>query len=111
MLKWMRLKNLALVDKADMEFGPGFNVITGETGAGKSVIMGGVGLLLGGRADKSAIRIGTDRCEVSGEFFVGDGSASRVKAILDEAGIESGSCRKSAGAPCHYRILQPEFCE
>ena len=85
----MRLKNLALVDKADMEFGPGFNVITGETGAGKSVIMGGVGLLLGGRADKSAIRIGTDRCEVSGEFFVGDGSASRVKAILDEAGIES----------------------
>ena len=36
MLKWMRLKNLALVDKADMEFGPGFNVITGETGAGKS---------------------------------------------------------------------------
>lgn len=88
MLKWMRLKNLALVDKADMEFGPGFNVITGETGAGKSVIMGGVGLLLGGRADKSAIRIGTDRCEVSGEFFVGDGSASRVKAILDEAGIE-----------------------
>lgn len=89
MLKWMRLKNLALVDKADMEFGPGFNVITGETGAGKSVIMGGVGLLLGGRADKSAIRIGTDRCEVSGEFFVGGGSASRVKAILDEAGIES----------------------
>lgn len=89
MLKWMRLKNLALVDKADMEFGPGFNVITGETGAGKSVIMGGVGLLLGGRADKSAIRIGTDRCEVSGEFFVGDGFASRVKAILDEAGIES----------------------
>lgn len=89
MLKWMRLKNLALVDKADMEFGPGFNVITGETGAGKSVIMGGVGLLLGGRADKSAIRIGTDRCEVSGEFFVGDGSASRVKAILDEVGIES----------------------
>lgn len=84
----MRLKNLALVDKADMEFGPGFNVITGETGAGKSVIMGGVGLLLGGRADKSAIRIGTDRCEVSGEFFVGGGSASRVKAILDEAGIE-----------------------
>ena len=88
MLTWMRLKNLALVDKADMEFGPGFNVITGETGAGKSVIMGGVGLLLGGRADKSAIRIGTDRCEVSGEFFVGGGSASRVKAILDEAGIE-----------------------
>ena len=89
MLKWMRLKNLALVDRADMEFGPGFNVITGETGAGKSVIMGGVGLLLGDRADKSAIRIGADRCEVAGEFFLDKNSAPRVKAILDEAEIES----------------------
>ena len=89
MLKWMRLKNLALVDRADMEFGPGFNVITGETGAGKSVIMGGVGLLLGDRADKSAIRIGADRCEVAGEFFLDRNSAPRVKAILDEAEIES----------------------
>ena len=47
MLKWMHIENLALVERADMEFGPGFNVISGETGAGKSVIMGGVGLLLG----------------------------------------------------------------
>ena len=91
MLKWMRLKNLALVDRADLEFGPGFNVITGETGAGKSVIMGGVGLLLGGRADKSAIRIGTDRCEVSGEFVLDKNSAPRVGAILEEAGIEPDS--------------------
>ena len=88
MLRWMRLKNLALVDRADLEFGPEFNVITGETGAGKSVIMGGVGLLLGGRADKSAIRIGTDRCEVSGEFSLDGISASRVEAILAEAEIE-----------------------
>ena len=88
MLRWMRLKNLALVDRADLEFGPEFNVITGETGAGKSVIMGGVGLLLGGRADKSAIRIGTDRCEVSGEFSLDGVSASRVEAILAEAEIE-----------------------
>ena len=43
MLKWMHIENLALVERADMEFGPGFNVISGETGAGKSVIMGGVG--------------------------------------------------------------------
>ena len=49
MLKWMHIENLALVERADMEFGPGFNVISGETGAGKSVIMGGVGLLLGER--------------------------------------------------------------
>ena len=60
MLKWMKLKNLAIVEEAEIQFGPAFNVITGETGAGKSVIMGGVGLLLGERADKSAIRIGAD---------------------------------------------------
>ena len=70
MLKWMHIENLALVERADMEFGPGFNVISGETGAGKSVIMGGVGLLLGGRADKSMIRIGASRCEISGDRFV-----------------------------------------
>ena len=52
----MRVKNLALVSLAEMEFGSSFNVVTGETGAGKSVIMSGVGLLLGARADKSAIR-------------------------------------------------------
>ncbi len=89
MLKWMRLKNLALVDSADMEFGPGFNVITGETGAGKSVIMGGVGLLLGGRADKSAIRIGTERCEVSGEFRVDGNAAERILDIFRESEIDA----------------------
>jgi len=68
MLKWLHIKNLALVDEADIEFSPGFNAVTGETGAGKSVLMGGVALLLGGRFDKSAIRQGTDRCEIAGEF-------------------------------------------
>lgn len=88
MLKWMRLKNLALVEEADMEFGPGFNVISGETGAGKSVIMGGVSLLLGGRADKSSIRIGADRCEISGEFELGNDSSEKIAGILSAAGID-----------------------
>ena len=87
MLKWMHLENLALVERADMEFGPGFNVITGETGAGKSVIMGGVGLLLGGRADKSMIRIGASRCEISGEFQLDAHSAAALLPLLEEAGI------------------------
>lgn len=87
MLKWMHLENLALVEKADMEFGSGFNVISGETGAGKSVIMGGVALLLGDRADKSMIRIGASRCEISGEFQLAGLSLERVGRVLEEAGI------------------------
>ncbi len=90
MLKWMHLENLALVEKADMEFGSGFNVISGETGAGKSVIMGGVALLLGDRADKSMIRIGAARCEISGEFQLSGLSLERVGRVLEEAGIPPG---------------------
>ena len=91
MLKWMRIKNLALVDEADMEFGAGFNVISGETGAGKSVLMGAAALLLGERAEKSSIRTGSGRCEVSGEFSI-DNKALRVRvaSLLNEAGIEPG---------------------
>ena len=87
MLKWMHIENLALVERADMEFGAGFNVISGETGAGKSVIMGGVGLLLGERADKSMIRIGASRSEISGEFQLDERSAAAVRPLLDEAGL------------------------
>ena len=87
MLKWMHIENLALVERADMEFGPGFNVISGETGAGKSVIMGGVGLLLGERADKSMIRIGETRCEISGEFQPDEQSAAAILPLLEDAGI------------------------
>jgi DNA repair protein RecN (Recombination protein N) len=65
MLNWLSVHNLAIVEEAEIEFGPAFNVITGETGAGKSVIMGALGLLLGNRADKSAIRTGADHCEIS----------------------------------------------
>ncbi len=88
MLLWMKLKNLALVAEAEIEFAPGFNVISGETGAGKSVIMGGVSLLLGVRADKSAIRSGTDRCEISAEFRIPGYAAERITDILEEAGVE-----------------------
>ena len=84
MLKWMKLKNLALVEEAEIEFHSGFAVLTGETGAGKSVIMGGIGLLLGERADKSAIRIGAEKCEISGEFQLGPSVNPKLLALLNE---------------------------
>lgn len=87
MLNWMHIKNLALVEEAFLEFGPSFNVITGETGAGKSVIMSGAALLLGARADKSAIRFGKERCEVAGEFILPSFLTGNLAPILEEAGI------------------------
>ncbi len=64
-LKTLHIKNLALVSELDIEFGPGLNVITGETGAGKSLILGALGLLLGDRARSSVIRRGAKQCDIA----------------------------------------------
>ena len=61
-LHHLRIKNLALVDDLEWEVGAGFTAITGETGAGKSIIIGALQLLLGERTDKSLIRTGADSC-------------------------------------------------
>ena len=67
MLKKLYIRNFALIDQLDMQFQPGFSVITGETGAGKSIILGAIGLLLGQRADMKVIK-GTDKCVVEAHF-------------------------------------------
>ena len=84
MLNWLSVQNLAIVEEAEIEFGPAFNVITGETGAGKSVIMGALGLLLGNRADKSAIRTGADHCEIAAGFTLAPGALPELRAFLAE---------------------------
>ena len=70
MLKSIFIQNYALIDKLDINFGPGFSVITGETGAGKSIILGAIGLLLGQRADVKAIKNGASRCIVEAYFSI-----------------------------------------
>ena len=62
MLKQLYIKNFTLIDALNIALYPGFSVITGETGAGKSIILGAIGLLLGNRADTKAIKAGRDRC-------------------------------------------------
>lgn len=89
MLNWLSVQNLAIVEEAEIEFGPSFNVITGETGAGKSVIMGALGLLLGNRADKSAIRTGADHCEISAGFTLAPGTLPKLRAFLAENSLIS----------------------
>lgn len=70
MLQSIFIQNYALIDKLDISFEPGFSVITGETGAGKSIILGAIGLLLGQRADVKSIRKGATKCIVEAKFNI-----------------------------------------
>jgi DNA repair protein RecN (Recombination protein N) len=85
-LTLLRIKNLALVEELQWQMGPGFIAVTGETGAGKSIIIGALQLLLGERADKSLIRTGADLCTVEA-VFSGNG-LQNLNPQLVEAGIE-----------------------
>jgi DNA repair protein RecN (Recombination protein N) len=86
-LSLLRIKNLALVEELEWQMAPGFVAVTGETGAGKSIIIGALQLLLGERADKSLIRTGADLCTVEAVFTGRD--LQKLNPGLVEAGIES----------------------
>jgi len=85
MLRQLYIKNFTLIDELDIELHPGFSVITGETGAGKSIILGAIGLLLGQRADSKTIKQGADRCVIEAHF---DLSRYDMKPFFDENDIE-----------------------
>src|SRR5947207_13062009 len=80
MLATLRIKNLALVADLILELQPGYNVVTGETGAGKSIIIGALNLVLGERADRMLIRSGADSCSVEAVFDVTDLCANKPKS-------------------------------
>ena len=86
MLTELRIKNFAIIEALTLPLARGFNVLSGETGAGKSIIVGALGLLLGERASADLIRTGADRAAVEGVFEVGD--RPEIHAVLDERGIE-----------------------
>ena len=82
MLQRLYVKNLALIDEIEVEFKEGLNILTGETGAGKSIILGSVNLALGGRYTKDMIRRGCDYGFVELSFEVADGrQTERLKAL------------------------------
>jgi DNA repair protein RecN (Recombination protein N) len=70
MLRFLQIRDYAIVDSLDLEVAAGFTCITGETGAGKSILVGALGLLCGARADTASIRVGADRAELSAEFML-----------------------------------------
>ena len=86
MLTELRIRNFALIDRLSVRLGPGLNVLTGETGAGKSIIVGALSLLLGERASAEYVRSGEDRASIEGVFEV-DGREDLAR-LLDERGID-----------------------
>ncbi len=87
MLSELRIRNFALIDQLTVSLGPGLNVLTGETGAGKSIIVGALSLLLGERASADVVRSGADRATVEGVFEIGE--RGEVLRWLEEQGIEA----------------------
>lgn len=87
MLEYMNIKNIALIQEAEVNFDKGLNVLTGETGAGKSLIIDALGFSLGGRANKDIVRRGEEQAIVEAVFSIED---KRIENILDDMGIEYG---------------------
>ncbi len=96
MLVSLRIRNLALIEDLTWELGPGFNILTGETGAGKSILIDALSLLLGERADKTLIRTGADVCSVEAEINLqSKARLKQIDAVLEEMGAE----------PCEGQVL------
>jgi DNA repair protein RecN (Recombination protein N) len=89
-LQSLRIRNLALLDEVALDFEAGFTAVTGETGAGKSILLGALSLLAGERADKSIIRQGAAACEVEGALYFA--APAEIDAVL--AGLELPPCEE-----------------
>ena len=107
MLRFLSIRNLAVIDHLELEFEPGLNVLTGETGAGKSILVGAVGLLVGGRASADLVRTGEDSAAIEAIFDRPDGqevilrreisAQGRSRAFVDGALATSAALRDLSG--------------
>ncbi|MCA9904096.1 MAG: AAA family ATPase, partial [Anaerolineae bacterium] len=83
MLEELRIRNFAIIDQLELTFVQGLNVITGETGAGKSILIDAVELLLGGKADGSMVRSGAEKALIEGSFALDERTRPAILAILE----------------------------
>src|SRR5918995_2337495 len=107
MIRYLSIQRLAIIDQLELEFGPGFTVLTGETGAGKSILMEAVGLLLGGRAQADLVRTGADGALVQAAIETPDGreilirreisAQGRSRAFIDDALATTAALRETVG--------------
>jgi DNA repair protein RecN (Recombination protein N) len=125
MLRFLSIRNLAVIDRLELEFEPGLNVLTGETGAGKSILVGAVGLLVGGRASAELVRTGEDQAAIEavfedpagGELVVRreiSSQTGRSRAFMNGALVTSTALRDAAaqlvdlhGQHEHQVLLDP----
>ena len=87
MLCSLSVRNFAIIDQLDLEFGPGLNVLTGETGAGKSIIMQALNLILGSRAGAEMVRSGAERASVDALFEIG--RSPEVEQLVRDMGYDA----------------------
>ena len=90
MLRLLSVTNFATIEQLDIELAPGFSVLTGETGAGKSIIVDALGFLIGGRADVGMVRSGARQSRVEGIFLLGGDISQNIKVALNECEIDVG---------------------
>jgi DNA repair protein RecN (Recombination protein N) len=88
MLSELTIRDFAIIDHLHLAFAPGFSVLTGETGAGKSIIIDAVSLLLGGRGEPDVVRAGAGRSGIEGTFLLDDETASRLQPVLAKDGLD-----------------------
>src|SRR3954468_23926132 len=86
MIRFLSVANLAVIDRLELEFAPGLNVLTGETGAGKSILVGAVGLLVGGRSSAELVRTGEETASVQAVFEKPDGGELIVRREVSSQG-------------------------
>lgn len=120
MLRSLRIRNLALVEELEWDLAAGFTAVTGETGAGKSVILGALKFLLGERADRGAVRSGAPSAGIEAVFFLGE--TGEIDSLLEESGVDpcqdgelilkrtiaaEGAGRQFInGSPCNLSVLK-----
>jgi len=100
MLRSLTIRNFALISALDIDFEQGFSVITGETGAGKSIILGALGLLLGNRADAKQVKESANKCIVEATFTLTDNEKATLSALYEDADWDTSECilRREVGA-------------
>ncbi len=89
MLAELTITNFAIIERIDLRFDPGLNVFTGETGAGKSIIIDAVSFLLGGRADTSIVRAGTELCTIEGIFYLSPDERAAIDPLLEPDSLQN----------------------
>lgn len=88
MLTRLYIRNFTIIDSQTIDFRPGFSVITGETGAGKSIVIGAIGLLLGNRADVRQVKEGANRCTIEGTFSLGHDKSGTMRKFFDDNDLD-----------------------